>query len=65
MIELDRDLASLVMPAWPHWFLEAPDNSEPILISSPIAFRNNRDPIPLRGRADYFTYYMGINAVVF
>lgn len=29
------------------------------------AFRNNRDPIPLRGRADYFTYYMGINAVVF
>jgi hypothetical protein len=29
------------------------------------AFRNNRDPIPLRGRADYVTYYMGINAVVF
>lgn len=29
------------------------------------AFRNNRDPIPLRGRADYWTYYMGITAVVF
>lgn len=29
------------------------------------AFRNNRDPIPLRGRADFVTYYMGINAVLF
>ncbi len=29
------------------------------------AFRNNRDPIPLRGRADYITYYMGVNAVLF
>lgn len=27
-------------------------------------FRNNRDPIPLRGRADFVTYYFGVNAVV-
>lgn len=29
------------------------------------AFRNNRDPIPLRGRADFVTYYLGANVVVF
>lgn len=29
------------------------------------AFENDRDPIPARGRADFFTYYLGVNAVVF
>jgi hypothetical protein len=29
------------------------------------AFQNDRDPIPVRGRADFFTYYIGVNAVVF
>ncbi|MBL0170240.1 MAG: hypothetical protein IPP90_05815 [Gemmatimonadaceae bacterium] len=29
------------------------------------AFKNNRDPIPLRGRADFVTYYLGANVVVF
>ena len=28
------------------------------------AFRNNRDPIPLRGRADFVTYYLGVNVVI-
>lgn len=27
-------------------------------------FNNNRDPIPLRGRADFVTYYIGINAIL-
>jgi len=27
-------------------------------------FQNNRDPIPLRGRADFVTYYIGINAIL-
>lgn len=27
-------------------------------------FQNNRDPIPLRGRADFVTYYFGVNAVL-
>ena len=29
------------------------------------AFEQNRDPIPVRGRADFLTYYLGVNAVVF
>lgn len=29
------------------------------------AFQNDRDPVPVRGRADFFTYYLGVNAVVF
>ena len=29
------------------------------------AFSNNRDPIPLRGRADFVTYYVGANVVLF
>lgn len=29
------------------------------------AFQNNRDPIPLRGRADFVTYYFGVNAILF
>lgn len=28
------------------------------------AFRNDRDPIPLRGRADFITYYFGANVVL-
>lgn len=27
-------------------------------------YRANRDPVPLRGRADFITYYIGINAVL-
>lgn len=27
-------------------------------------FQNNRDPVPLRGRADFVTYYFGVNAIV-
>ena len=27
-------------------------------------YQNNRDPIPLRGRADFVTYYIGVNAVL-
>lgn len=27
-------------------------------------FQNNRDPIPLRGRADFVTYYIGVNAIL-
>jgi hypothetical protein len=27
-------------------------------------FRNNRDPIPLKGRADFVTYYLGVNAIL-
>lgn len=27
-------------------------------------FQNNRDPVPLRGRADFVTYYIGINAIL-
>lgn len=29
------------------------------------AYQNNRDPIPLRGRADFVTYHLGFNAVLF
>jgi len=29
------------------------------------AFEQNRDPIPLRGRADFVTYYFGVNAILF
>ncbi|MEQ1693891.1 MAG: hypothetical protein ABMA00_21560 [Gemmatimonas sp.] len=29
------------------------------------AFRNDSDPIPLRGRADFVTYYLGVNVVFF
>ncbi len=29
------------------------------------AFENNRDPIPLRGRADFMTYYLGVNVVLY
>ncbi len=29
------------------------------------AFRNDRDPVPARGRADFLTYYVGINAILF
>ncbi len=29
------------------------------------AFTQNRDPIPLRGRADFMTYFLGANVVVF
>lgn len=29
------------------------------------AFTSNRDPIPLRGRADFVTYYFGVNVVLF
>ena len=28
-------------------------------------FRNNRDPLPLRGRADFVTYYIGASVVVY
>lgn len=28
-------------------------------------FENDRDPIPVRGRADFLAYYFGVNAVVF
>jgi hypothetical protein len=28
------------------------------------AFENNRDPIPVRGRADFVTYFAGVNFVV-
>ena len=29
------------------------------------AFNTNRDPIPLRGRADFVTYYLGVSVVAF
>jgi hypothetical protein len=29
------------------------------------AFEQNRDPIPLRGRADFVSYYLGVKAVLF
>ncbi len=29
------------------------------------AFQNNRDPVPLRGRADFVTYFLGANVVVY
>lgn len=29
------------------------------------AFENDRPPVPLRGRADFFTYYLGANIIVF
>ncbi len=29
------------------------------------AFQDNRDPIPLRGRADFMTYYLGVNVVLY
>lgn len=29
------------------------------------AFENDRDPIPLRSRADFVTYYLGVNIVAF
>jgi len=29
------------------------------------AFEQDRDPIPIRGRADFITYFLGVNAVVF
>ncbi|MEP6765224.1 MAG: hypothetical protein ABJB66_12975 [Gemmatimonadaceae bacterium] len=29
------------------------------------AYQNNRDPVPLRGRADFVTYHVGFNAVLF
>ena len=29
------------------------------------AFQANRDPVPLRGRADFFTYYLGVNVVLY
>lgn len=28
------------------------------------AFENNRDPIPLHGRADFVTYYIGLNTIL-
>lgn len=28
-------------------------------------FENNRDPVPIRGRADFATYYIGVNAILF
>jgi hypothetical protein len=28
-------------------------------------FRNNRDPVPIRGRADFITYHIGVNAILF
>lgn len=27
-------------------------------------FQNNRDPIPIKGRADFVTYYFGVNAIL-
>lgn len=29
------------------------------------AYNNDRPPVPLRGRADFVTYYLGINAIAF
>lgn len=29
------------------------------------AFEQNRDPIPMRGRADFVTYYLGVHAILF
>lgn len=29
------------------------------------AFEQNRDPIPVRSRADFLTYYVGVNVIVF
>lgn len=29
------------------------------------AYNNDRPPVPIRGRADFVTYYVGINAIVF
>ncbi|WP_411278531.1 hypothetical protein [Gemmatimonas sp.] len=29
------------------------------------AYNNDRPPVPIRGRADFVTYYLGINAIVF
>ncbi len=29
------------------------------------AFEQNRDPVPLRGRADFMTYYLGVNIIIY
>ncbi len=29
------------------------------------AYNNDRPPVPIRGRADFFTYYLGVNAIAF
>lgn len=29
------------------------------------AFENDRDPVPIRGRADFVTYYLGVNVVLY
>ena len=29
------------------------------------AYRNDRPPVPMRGRADFFTYYLGANVIAF